>query len=170
MTKELIFDKSKYIKISFLKLSFVILFVLIFIFINTIIRNIKFTINDYAIMLLFVIFIDFCYGCKLYLNYRFYNNEFECVFTKNELAYTIVRCPSLIESSFKLFSNYTAIYLKVDRIDKIEKKFGKIIIYGKMTVEKVTNKSKIKILNKYKLDNYFKNDNELIEFTKPFVK
>ena len=33
MTKELIFDKSKYIKISFLKLSFVILFVLIFIFI-----------------------------------------------------------------------------------------------------------------------------------------
>ena len=35
-----------------------------------------------------------------------------------------------------------------------------------MTVEKVSNKSKIKILNKYKLYDYFQNEEELIEYTK----
>lgn len=166
MEKKLIFDKSKYIKISLLKLSVVIILVLTFILINTQFRGIEFMPSDYAVMLLFVVFIDCCYVCKLYLNYRFYKNDYECVFTKKELAYTIVRCPNLIESSFRLFNNYTAIYLEVNRIDKIEKKFGWIIIYGKMTLEKVTNKSKIKILNKYKIYDYFKNEQELIEFTK----
>lgn len=166
MEKELLFDKSKYIKISLLKLSVVIIMVFLFILVNTLFRGIKFTPSDYAVMLLFVVFIDCCYACRLYLNYRFYKNDYQCVFTKDFLAYTIVRCPNLLESAFKLFSNYTAIYLEVNRIDKIEKKFGRIIIYGKMTVEKVSNKSKIKILNKYKLYDYFQNEEELIEYTK----
>lgn len=166
MEKELIFDKSKYIKISFLKLAIVIILVLCFILINTLFRGIEFTSSDYAVMLLFVLFIDFCYGCRLYLNYKFYKEEFQCVFTKNELAFTIVRTPNLLESAFKLFNNYTSIYLEVNRIDKIEKKHGNIIIYGKMTLEKVTNKSKIKILDKYKIYDYFKNEEELIEYTK----
>lgn len=170
MEKELIFDKSKYIKISLLKLSIVIILVLFFILINTVFRGIEFTSSDYAVMLLFVVFIDFCYGCRLYLNYKFYKEEYECVFTKKELAYTIVRCPKLLESAFRFFNNYTAIYLEVNRIDKIEKKMGYIVIYGKMTLEKVTNKSKIKMLDKYKIYDYFKNEKELIEYTSENVK
>ena len=55
MEKELIFDKSKYIKISLLKLSVVIIMVLLFILVNTLFRGIKFTPSDYSVMLLFVV-------------------------------------------------------------------------------------------------------------------
>lgn len=163
--KKLSFDKEKYIKISIWKLLSIIIITLILVLI-AILNKAKITTSDIRVIVLIDLFFICCYSLRLYLNYKYYKDNYECYYKDGALFYKIVRYANIFESLTNFFDAMVSINLVVDRLDKVEKKFGRIYVYGKMTLEKTVNKPKIKIKNKYSFPDYCVGEENLKEYVK----
>ena len=162
MKKRLTFDARKYIQISIWKLLLLVLIFGLFILISALINQTKFSINDYKSILVLLAFFEVIYAGRLYLNYKYYRDSFECKFKENYFSYSIVRFPSFLES-FSVVDDQSKVNVEATRLDKVEKKFGKIIIYGKMTMEKNFGKNKVKIIDKFSFPDYCVGEEELMK-------
>lgn len=162
MKRKLTFDKEKYIRISIWKLL-LLCFISLFAFLIIMIVNRRaFTMTDWKFIILIITFFEFCYGTRLFLNYKYYKNNFECKYNQESLVYDITRFSNIFESLFNILDSQTVIHLEVSRLDKVEKKFGRIYLYGKMTEEKTIGKTKVKILKKYSFPDYCIGEEELM--------
>lgn len=163
MNKELIFDKEKYLKSAVQQILIIILiFIIIFLFFY--LNNKASLLNsDWKILLLLLFFFILGHSCKLVLNYKYYLTYFKCTYNNESLTYDIIRFASIKETLFDFFVTIVAIHLEVDKIYTIERKRGKIIINGKMTIEQSNSKTQIKIINKYLFPDYFSNTEKFLE-------
>ena len=120
--------------------------------------------SDWQLIIVLLLLFILLYACRLYLNYKYYKQSFVLEYSRNGIKYEIVRFSNVLESMFNLFDSQTEIHLLVDRVEKVEKKLGRIYIYGKMTEEKTITKTKIKIVTKYSITDYFIGEEEMITF------
>lgn len=164
MNKKVAFDYKKYIKVSVWKLLAVLILPLLFFFLFNVIFRLHMDSTDWQVILVALAFFLSLYACRLYLNYKYYKQYFVLEYSRNGIKYEIVRFSNLLESVFNIFDSQTEIHLLVDRVERIEKKLGRIYIYGKMTEEKTITKTKIKIVTQYSIPDYCVGEEEMIAF------
>lgn len=160
--KKLTYDARKYIQMSIWKLLIVASIFGIFILIMILLGGLKNTVNDCKILLLLLVFFDVIYAGRLYLNHKFYKEHFECKYKDNYLLYSIVKFPGIFES-FTLGDKQTEVKVEATRLDRVEKKYGRITIYGKMTMEKNVGRNKAKIIDKFSFPDYCVGEEELMK-------
>lgn len=120
--------------------------------------------SDWQLIFVLLIFFILLYACRLYLNYKYYKQSFVFEYSKSGIRYEIVRFSNVFESMFNIFDSQTEIHLLADRVERVEKKWGRIYIYGKMTEEKKITKTKIRIVTKYSIPDYCVGEEKMISF------
>lgn len=163
MKKKITFDNKKYIKVSVWKMLALLAGMFLLFFIVSFVKNTKLNSNEFGYLMLLIFVFELFYFLKLSINYKNYKDYFSCQYNNNIFIYNIVRFPYIIETLFNFNDNKTFIHVEISHIKHIEKKMGRIVITGNVTIEKKVHKTKITNAKVYSFPDYCIGEEQLIE-------